>query len=64
MTAYAIAVQEGYTGSKADWAEEIGNASENAQIAQAAANKAEGLVASLPDDFTELTTDVNDLKSN
>lgn len=24
--AYAVAVQEGYTGSKSDWAAEIGNA--------------------------------------
>lgn len=26
MAAYAIAVQEGYTGSKSEWAAEIGNA--------------------------------------
>ena len=26
ISAYAIAVQEGYTGSKSDWAESIGNA--------------------------------------
>lgn len=25
-SAYAVAVQEGYTGSKSDWATEIGNA--------------------------------------
>lgn len=62
--AYAIAVQEGYTGSKSDWAAEIGNAQANAQIAQAAADKAEGLVASLPNDFTEMADDMNDLKSD
>jgi hypothetical protein len=26
ISAYAIAVQEGYTGSKSEWAAEIGNA--------------------------------------
>ena len=26
ISAYAIAVQEGYTGSKSEWAEAIGNA--------------------------------------
>lgn len=53
ISAYAIAVQEGYTGSKQDWAAEIGNAQANAAAAEAAADRVQTLTESLPDDFTD-----------
>lgn len=58
ISAYAIAVEEGYTGTKAEWASEIANASTNAQTASNAANTATSLVASLPDDFSAILADL------
>lgn len=54
ISAYGIAKAHGYTGSEADFADEIANASINAQKAETAADKCENLTASLPDDFTDV----------
>ena len=54
ISAYGIAKAHGYTGSEADFADEIANASINAQRAETAADKCEDLTASLPDDFTDV----------
>ena len=52
ISAYAIAVANGYTGTEAQFAEQIANASINASIAEAAAEQASSLVESMPSDFT------------
>lgn len=57
-SAYAIAVQGGYTGSRAEWAAEIANAQANASIAQDAADRVEDLAGSLPADFTTFVADL------
>ena len=46
ISAYAIAKEEGYTGTKEQFATEIGNASVNAQAAAASATEAEGYATS------------------
>ena len=46
ISAYAIAKEEGYTGTKEQFAAEIGNASVNAQAAAASATEAEGYATS------------------
>lgn len=51
ISAYAIAVANGYTGTEAEFAEQIANAATNAQTAQTAAETVQGLVESLPSDF-------------
>lgn len=51
ISAYAIAVAKGYTGTEEEFALEIANASTNAAAAEAAAETAQGLVESLPSDF-------------
>lgn len=51
ISAYAIAVAKGYTGTEEEFALEIANASTNAAAAEAAAETAQGLVESLPGDF-------------
>ena len=50
ISAYAIAKEEGYTGTKEQFATEIGNASVNAQAAAASATEAEGYATSRSED--------------
>lgn len=46
ISAYAIAKEEGYTGTKEQFAQEIGNAAANAQAAATSASAAEASAAS------------------
>lgn len=46
ISAYAIAKEEGYTGTKEQFAQEIGNAAANAQAAAASATAADGYATS------------------
>ena len=78
VSAYAIAVENGYTGTESQWVTELSNTSQNAQAAAASAAAAQSaatstlaaveakgqeVIASIPSDYTELTSEVGSLKS-
>lgn len=63
ISAYAIAVANGYTGTEAEFAEQIANAATNAQTAQAAADHCDDVLESIPQDYSALSGEVDDLKS-
>ena len=58
ISAYAIAVANGYTGTEAEFAEEIANASTNAQTAQDAANHCDEVLKSIPEDYSAMSAAV------
>ena len=58
ISAYAIAVANGYTGTEAEFAEEIANASTNAQTAQDAANHCDEVLESIPQDYSTMSAAV------
>lgn len=62
ISAYAIAVSKGYTGTEEEFAQEIANASTNAATAQAAADHCDDVLASIPQDYSALSNSVNGLK--
>lgn len=63
ISAYAIAVANGYTGTEAEFAEQIANAATNAQTAQTAADHCDDVLASIPQDYSALSGEVDNLKS-
>lgn len=63
ISAYAIAVAKGYTGTEEEFAQEIANASTNAATAQAAADHCDDVLESIPQDYSSLSDDVDDLNS-
>lgn len=63
ISAYAIAVSKGYTGTEEEFAQEIADASTNAATAQAAADHCDDVLESIPQDYSVLSDDVDDLKS-
>ena len=62
ISAYAIAVSKGYTGTEEEFAQEIADASTNAATAQAAADHCDDVLESIPQDYSSLSDDVDDLK--
>lgn len=74
ISAYAIAKEEGYTGTKAEFAQEIGNAAANAHAASesasaaaasadSAADSAAQAMSGTPEGYAELVGNVGHLKS-
>lgn len=63
ISAYAIAVANGYTGTEEEFAQEIADASTNAATAQAAADHCDDVLESIPQEYSALSTDVGKLKS-
>lgn len=61
ISAYAIAVSKGYTGTEEEFAEEIANASTNAQTASDAAEQCVQLTESLPSDFTDVLSELGSI---
>ena len=64
ISAYAIAVANGYTGTEAQFAEQIANASANAARAEAAADHADAVTESLPADFYDVEKNFAPLYAN
>lgn len=67
-SAYAIAVEHGYEGTEAEFAAQLMNSAANGALAQdgaeraeAAAAEAEEILASIPEDYTELAGEVSQL---
>ena len=60
ISAYAIAVSKGYTGTEEEFAQEIANASTNAATAEASAEQVQELVNDLPSSFTALLEELDD----
>lgn len=54
VSAFDIAVKNGYAGTEADWVNDIANASENAEAAQQSATQAASAAAASRADYTEV----------
>lgn len=63
VSAYDIAVKNGYAGTEADWVNDIANASENAEAAQQSASQASSAAAASRADYTEVMSDFNVLSA-
>ena len=63
ISAYAIAVAKGYTGTEEEFAQEIANASTNAATAHAAADHCDDVLESIPQDYSMLSDEVEDIQS-
>lgn len=63
ISAYAIAVANGYTGTEEEFAQEIADASTNAATAQAAADHCDDVLESIPQDYSALSTKVNNIEN-
>lgn len=63
ISAYAIAVAKGYTGTEEEFAQEIADASTNAATAQAAADHCDDVLESIPQDYSALSTKVNNIEN-
>ena len=64
ISAYAIAVANGYTGTEEQFATQIANASANAARAEAAADHADTVTESLPADFYDVEKNFAPLYAN
>ena len=71
VTAYGAAVRGGYTGTYEQFCAQQANYAESAAAveqaktdAQAAAQRAHDVADSIPEDYTELTEEVGDLKND
>ena len=63
VSAFDIAVKNGYAGTEADWVNDIANASESAEIAQQSATQATSAAAASRADYTEVMSDFNVLSA-
>lgn len=63
VSAFDIAVKNGYAGTEADWVNDIANASESAEIAQQSATQATSAAAASRADYTEVMSDFDVLSA-
>ena len=63
VSAFDIAVKNGYAGTEADWVNDIANASESAEIAQQSATQAASAAAASRADYTEVMSDFDVLSA-
>ena len=63
VSAFDIAVKNGYAGTEADWVNDIANASENAEAAQQSASQATAAAAASRADYTEVMSDFDVLSA-
>lgn len=63
VSAYDIAVKNGYAGTEADWVNDIANASENAEAAQQSASQASSAAAESKADYTRVMSDFDVLSA-
>lgn len=63
VSAFDIAVKNGYAGTEADWVNDIANASESAEIAQQSAQQATSAAAASRADYTEVMSDFDVLSA-
>lgn len=63
VSAFDIAVKNGYAGTEADWVNDIANASENAEAAQQSASQASSAAAASRADYTEVMSDFDVLSA-
>ena len=63
VSAYDIAVKNGYAGTEADWVNDIANASENAEAAQQSATQATSAAAESKADYTQVMSDFDVLSA-
>ena len=64
VTAYGAAVRGGYTGTYDEFCDMMANSANNAAEADAAADRAEAVLESIPSDYSTLSNDVSDLKAD
>lgn len=63
ISAYAIAVSKGYTGTEEEFAQQIADAANNAAAAEAAAEHCDDVLESIPLDYSALSDEVETIQN-